>query len=97
MRKFKKGNIVRYKGYNRAYGHSQAVDSLKPGRWRAKLYHKYFTITEIDGQIKAALSDEEGDRIDQDRYEFGNYFQYLEEAQKIANELNERLISLTGV
>lgn len=66
------------KGINEKYG--------KPKRWRAGYKERYFYIS-FFGEIRKNL--DENNAMDRQAYEFGNYFQTREQAEK-ARELQKK-------
>ena len=71
--------IEKFIGYvNQKYG--------IPKRWRGKRSDKYFTIF-VDSEISETTDNYFPE--DQRRYELGNYFKTLEEAEKVKEELDK--------
>lgn len=58
----------------------------KQKRWRAYINEEYWYISS-EGQVKHCA--ELNDKVDDHRYDYGNYFQTAEEAEKVQNRIFE--------
>lgn len=67
--------------------HSELFNIVELPRWRAETKRGIYYF--IDSTGHADLSYEEFDEVDDERYEFGNYFKTKEEAELYAKKVHE--------
>lgn len=68
--------------------HSELFDIVELPRWRAEKGERYFFVSTGEG-ISASSSCEDSDEVDYERFESGNYFKTLKEAEAVAKKVRE--------
>ena len=74
---------IPYEGNEHLVG---TTDSPKPKRWRASMEHSYYY---LDSRTLIDIDYEGHSKVDEERYEIGNYFNTREEAEVVAEKIRK--------
>lgn len=64
----------------------KCIEELKPERWMAKIYEPYYV---LDDFFEVCESEENNDKIDNKRYNAGNYFRTEQQAKDFAEQIKQ--------